>query len=93
MDREGAQESRGGDIEAALTSILVARNLDTKSFEAAKLHAEILVKRDNLKDALDVYRQAAALDPKDAEVKAQIAALSRRSRPCSSRQAKKKSKK
>ena len=27
----------------------------------------------SLKDALDVYRQAAALDPKNAEVKAQIA--------------------
>ena len=65
----------GGSTEDALNSILIARNLDKKSFEAAKLHAEILVKRANLKDALDVYREAAALDPKNAEVKAQIVAL------------------
>jgi superkiller protein 3 len=64
-----------GNIEEALTSVLVARNLDKKSFDAAKLHAEILVKRGSLKDALDVYRQAAALDDKNAEIKAQIAAL------------------
>jgi len=64
-----------GDIEGALTSILVARNLDKKSFEAAKVHAEILVRRQSLKDALDVYRQASALDPKNTEVKAQISAL------------------
>jgi tetratricopeptide (TPR) repeat protein len=65
----------GGNLEGALTSVLVARNLDKKSFEAAKLHAEILLKRGALKDALDVYRQAAVLDEKNAEVKAQIAAL------------------
>ena len=65
----------GGNNSEALTSILVARNLDKKSFEAAKLHAEILVKRGSLKDALDVYRQALELDPGNAEVKAQIAAL------------------
>jgi tetratricopeptide (TPR) repeat protein len=64
-----------GDIEGALTAVLVARNLDKNSFDAAKLHAEILIKRANLKDALDVYREAAKLDPKNAEVKAQIAAL------------------
>ena len=62
-----------GTTEDALNSILIARNLDKKSFEAAKLHGEILVKRASLKDALDVYREAAALDPKNAEVKAQIA--------------------
>lgn len=64
-----------GSMEEAVTSVLIARNLDAKSLEAAKLHAEILVKRQSLKDALDVYRQAAAIDPKNAEVKAQIAAL------------------
>jgi tetratricopeptide (TPR) repeat protein len=64
-----------GDREAALTAILVARNLDAKSFEAAKLHGEVLVSRGNLKDALDVYRQASALDSTNAEVKAQIAGL------------------
>ena len=64
-----------GDIEAALTSVLIARNLDAKSLDAAKLHAEILVKRNNLKDALDVYRQASTLDSADAVVKSQIAVL------------------
>jgi tetratricopeptide (TPR) repeat protein len=64
-----------GDVEGALNAVLVARNLDKQDFDAAKLHAEILIKRANLKDALDVYREAAKLDPKNAEVKAQIAAL------------------
>jgi tetratricopeptide (TPR) repeat protein len=63
------------NIEEALTSVLIARNLDQKSFDAAKLHAEILIKRGSIKDALDVYRQAAAIDASNAEVKAQIAAL------------------
>jgi tetratricopeptide (TPR) repeat protein len=64
-----------GDIEKALVAVLVARNLDSKSLPAAKLHAEILVKRGDRKDALDVYRQALVLDPKDAAVKAKIAEL------------------
>ena len=66
-----------GDIETALTDILVARNLDEKSFEAAKLHGEIAVQRGDLKDALDIYRQAAALNPKDAGVQAEIATLAK----------------
>jgi len=64
-----------GDIEAALTDIKIARNIDAKSFDAAVLHGEILVARGDLKDALDVYRQAAALNSKDAAVQAQIVAL------------------
>jgi tetratricopeptide (TPR) repeat protein len=66
-----------GEIEGALTDVLVARNLDDKSFEAAKLHGQILVKRGNPKDALDVFQQAAKLNPKDAEVQAQISALTK----------------
>lgn len=83
----------GGSTEDALNSILIARNLDKKSFEAAKLHGEILVKRANLKDALDVYREAAALDPKNAEVKAQILVLEPQVEALLKQQAKKKSKK
>ncbi len=82
-----------GTTEDALNSILIARNLDKKSFEAAKLHGEILVKRASLKDALDVYRQAAALDPKNAEVKAQILVLEPQVEALLKQQAKKKSKK
>ena len=64
-----------GDIETALTDVLVARNLDASSFAAAKLHGQILVERGSLKDALDVYKQAAALNSKDADVQAAIAKL------------------
>lgn len=64
-----------GDTEGALTAILIARNLDPKSFDAAKLHGDILIKRGDLKDALDVYKQALALQPANAALKAQIAQL------------------
>jgi tetratricopeptide (TPR) repeat protein len=71
-----ATEALGtGDVETALNDILVARNLDANSFAAAKLHGEILVQRGNLKDALDVYKQAAALNSQDPEVNAAIAKL------------------
>jgi tetratricopeptide (TPR) repeat protein len=65
------------DVEAALKYVLVARNLDDKSFDAAKLHGSILVQRGDLKDALDVYKEAAKLNPKDAGVKAEIATLTK----------------
>jgi len=58
-----------------LTDILVARNLSPKDFGAAVLHGDILVQRGSLKDALDVYKQALALQPKNADVQAKIAAL------------------
>jgi tetratricopeptide (TPR) repeat protein len=65
------------DVEAALKFVLVARNLDEKSFDAAKLHGSILVQRGDLKDALEVYKAAAKLNPKDAGVKAEIATLTK----------------
>ena len=43
-----------------------------RAADAAAFHGYVLVERGDLKDALDVYRQAAKLDPKNAEVKAQI---------------------
>jgi tetratricopeptide (TPR) repeat protein len=66
-----------GDTEAALTDVLIARNLDEKSAEAAKLHGRVLVERGDLKDGLEVYRQAATIAPADAEIKAQIAKLAK----------------
>ena len=64
-----------GDVETALTDVLVTRNLDPKNFAAAKFHAEILVSRGDLSAALKVYKEAAAIDPKNAEVQAKIAEL------------------
>jgi tetratricopeptide (TPR) repeat protein len=66
-----------GDTELALTDILVARNLDEKSAQAAALHGHILVERGDLKDALEVYRQALKIDSGDAAIKAQVAALTK----------------
>jgi len=74
VEKARASYTAGNQAEA-LTFILIARNLDAKSIDAVKLHAEILVKDNKLKDALDVFRQAATLDPQNAEVQAQIAAL------------------
>lgn len=64
-----------GDFKTAVSSILIARNIDPENASSAVLHAQILVKRGALKDALDVYKQAAKLDPKDAAVKAAIKKL------------------
>lgn len=64
-----------GDIETALTEVLVARAIAPESVEAARLHGRILVERGNDKDALDVYREAAALAPDDAEIAAEIERL------------------
>lgn len=86
----------GGDIESALTSILIARNLDSKSFDYAKLHGDILVKRNNLKDALDVYKQALALQPSNTALQAVIAKLQSQvqtSKPSTKAKAKAKAKK
>ena len=63
------------DIEAALEDILIARNLDPNSAAAAIVHGQILVKRNNGKDALDVYRQALKLDPSNVQVQAIVKQL------------------
>ena len=55
--------------------MLVARNLDPENADYAKLHAKILVARKDTANALDVYLQAAKLDPKDAKVQAEIKRL------------------
>lgn len=66
-----------GDSEAAINDILIARNLDPSSLAAAKLHAEMLVKKGDVAGALKVYQEAAKLDPKDAEVQSKVAALTK----------------
>jgi tetratricopeptide (TPR) repeat protein len=66
---------KAGDLDQAVESILIARNLDPESASYAKLHGKILVARKDNKDALDVYLQTAKLDPKDAAVKAEIKRL------------------
>ncbi len=66
---------KAGDVDTAVESILIARNLDPENAGYAKLHGQILVARKDLTDALDVYLQAAKLEPKDAKVQAQIKRL------------------
>jgi len=65
-----------GNLDLALNDVLIARNLDPKNAMAAKLHGDILVARGSLKDALDVYREALVLDPKNAAIQAKIAEIS-----------------
>jgi tetratricopeptide (TPR) repeat protein len=68
-------KSAAGDLEGALTAVLIARNLDDKNFDAALLHAQILEKRSDPKSALSVYREALKLQPNNAAVKAKISEL------------------
>lgn len=66
---------KAGDLNGAVDSILVARNLDPENVNYMKTHAKILVARKDNSDALDVYLQAAKLDPKDASFQAEIKRL------------------
>ncbi len=66
---------KAGDVDKALESILIARNLDPENAEYAKLHAKLLVELSDDQNALDVYLQAAKLDPKDPKVQAEIKRL------------------
>lgn len=69
-----------GDIEAALTDALVARNLDPQNLVATKLHGEILLDRGDVKDAVEVYVDALGIDAKDKEVDAALSRLEKDSR-------------
>lgn len=71
-----AQTMMSTDIEAALEKILIARNLDPESAHAAVVHGQILVKRGDGKDALDVYKEALKLDPKNAAIQKIVKELS-----------------
>ncbi len=66
---------KAGDLETAVESILIARNLDPENAAYAKLHGKILLASDSLKDALDVHLQAAKLDAADKAVQAEIKRL------------------
>lgn len=71
-----AQTLMSTDIEAALEKILIARNLDPESAQAAVVHGQILVKRGDGKDALDVYKEALKLDPKNVQIQKIVKELS-----------------
>lgn len=58
-----------GSIEDALTSALVARNLDPESVEAVAVHAEVLMARKSYKDALEVYLDGLDLDAENQQFK------------------------
>lgn len=73
--KKAKAKQSSGDTAGALHDILVARNLDPKSVDAAKFHAALLEASGKLKDALDVYKQALTLAPKDAALKAKVAEL------------------
>jgi tetratricopeptide (TPR) repeat protein len=68
-------QMKAGDLDQAVESVLVARNLDPENADYAKAHAKILVLRKDTTDALDVYLQAARMDPKDAKVQSEIKRL------------------
>ena len=68
-------QQKAGELDQAVESILVARNLDPENAEYAKLHGKLLLARRDNTNALDVYLQAMKLDPKDAVVKTEVARL------------------
>lgn len=66
---------KAGDVEQALEDALIAANLEPENVDALKQHGKVLVVRGDLKGALQVYRNAAKLDQKDAQLKAEIKKL------------------
>lgn len=69
------KQLEAGSLEEALTSALIASNLDPESIGAIKVHAKILMAREDFGDALDVYRKGLKIDPKDAAIVAAIAEI------------------
>jgi tetratricopeptide (TPR) repeat protein len=64
-----------GNLSEAITDMQVARVLDPNNFDAAKLHAALLIKSGDIKGALDVSIAAGKLKPQDAAMQAQIKSL------------------
>lgn len=64
-----------GDVEAALTSALVARNLDPADVVPVRLHTKILIEREDVKGAIEVARQGLALKKNDPELTKQLTSL------------------
>jgi len=62
-----------GDNTGALNLVLVARNLDIDDVTAVKLHGAILVKTDEVGNALEVYLLALESNEDDAELKKAVA--------------------
>ncbi len=67
---------KSGKADDAIRDCNMARALDPKDLAAAKLEAQLLEKRGDKKGALQAYKDALALAPSDAEVKAAVARLS-----------------
>jgi tetratricopeptide (TPR) repeat protein len=66
-----------GDTEAALNAARIAIAIEPDNFDAAKLKGQIYVELGDPVNALDAYKAAAVINPKDAAVQAQIAALTK----------------
>jgi tetratricopeptide (TPR) repeat protein len=64
-----------GDLASATTDVLIARNLDPSSFDAAKLQVQIILAKGDPRGALSVALEAGKLNPKDAAMQAQIKSL------------------
>lgn len=71
----GTEALANGEIEQALTEALIATTLDPESVEAQLFHAEVLVKRGNNADALEVFAKVLELDPENETAKAETERL------------------
>lgn len=64
-------------LDEALEAALIARNLDPKNLEAVLIHAKVLERRADYRNALEVYLAGAKLDAKNKAISAGIAAIER----------------
>lgn len=69
------QQLGSGNLDEALDSALIAANLDPKNIEAAKVHADVLIARNEFEGALEVCRRGLSLDAKDAALVALAAKI------------------
>jgi tetratricopeptide (TPR) repeat protein len=67
--------AEAGNLSEAITDMQIARVLEPDNFDAAKLHAALLIKSGDIKGALDVSLAAGKLKPNDAAMQAQIKSL------------------
>jgi tetratricopeptide (TPR) repeat protein len=83
-----AESLTTSDPQGALNAILIARNIDPTNVAVQKLYAKLLLDKGDKVDALEAYKEAQKLAPKDAEISKAIAALT----PASASKSKKKTK-
>jgi len=76
-----AKSQLKSDVEAALESARIARNIAPEDPEAAKVVALVLNEQGEFKLALATYKEAQKLAPEDAEIKAAIEELSKKVKP------------